>query len=212
MKEVRIRISEELYNRILERYKGCSVSEAIKDIIQKYMTGLIDFETVKTKVISSKFKTTCLNCGKTVNEGETVLWIKGVGVICRNCIISHIKDKFTDKDYKKLMLKLEVEIERLKTLKSELRKEVKDLIVKYYSLLSQINILESLRKLDEIIDYIEYTLSYIREIGEKHEITSNLKRIEEKLDTIRNEVMNKQIPQSWVEKIVKTLGVKIKQP
>lgn len=38
-----------------------------------------------TKVISAKFDSKCLECGKKVKVGQTVTWEKGKGVYCSKC-------------------------------------------------------------------------------------------------------------------------------
>lgn len=207
-KEIRVRIPEEIYKKILENYN--SVSEGVRDLLIKTLSGFIPLLSVsKPKIITIKHKTVCISCKRQISNGETGLWIKGLGVMCKYCILNYIKEKMTSRDYSKLILKLEVEIERLRALKNELKREISELIRKYYFLSSQVLVHEIMKKIEETIRIIEDAIYIYFTEGDKKEFTRQLKNIEDKLDRIKEEISKMQVPKSWIQKLMKELGVKI---
>jgi len=206
MKEIRFSVDNEVYEKLREEAekKNTSVKELISEILKQYFTRGFDLESVaKTKIITVKIPTICIVCKRRIHN-ETGLWIKGVGVICKHCLLQHVKDKMTQRDYSKLMLKLEVELERLKALKSELQKEVKSLIRKYY-ILSQMDIIE---RINEQIQEITSLLRYLGFSGEENtKLYDQLSRIADNLDALRVEVTKRVIPKEWIKKTMKEVGL-----
>ena len=209
MKELRITVDNELLEKIRSEAsrRNTSVKDVIIEILKQYFSKGFDLESVvKTKIITVKVPTICLNCKRRIHN-ETGLWLKGIGVICKHCLLQHVKDKFSDRDYRKLMLRLEVELERLKALKSELQKEVKEYIRKYYVLSYQVDVaIPLMKKLNETLNMLNSLIMHLASM--KHEeLAYQVSKIIDSLETIRQEVVKMGIPKTWIEKFAKDIGI-----
>lgn len=209
MKEIRVMVDDSLFEKIRDEAnkRNSNIKETITDILKQYFSKGLDLESVvKTKIITVKVPTICLNCKRRIHN-ETGLWLKGIGVICKHCLLQHVKDKFSDRDYRKLMLRLEVELERLKALKSELQKEVKEYIRKYYVLSYQVDVsLPLMKKLNETLNMLNSLIMHLASM-KNEELAYQVSKIIDSLETIRQEVVKMEIPKTWIDKFAKDVGI-----
>jgi len=187
-----------------------SLSELIEEALKNYIQGkvLILDNLPRPKIINPNFESTCILCGKKVtptNEfgfPRRVLWIKGLGIICDRCLIEKVISKISDKDYAKTIFKLETEIIRYRALRNDLRKAIIELCRKYY-------LLDYTVSLSDKIELIQSTIyNYMSTVIIKDEEQRKmLKKIQADLEVIKEYVKKVEIPESWVEKTLKELGL-----
>lgn len=212
MVEVRVNISNELYEKLRERSEkeNKSLSEFIRDILQNTVEKPpLDLEDqlkrVKIQFIKVNYPTKCLMCSGVIKDGDRGLWFKGFGVVCVKCLFNNALKRFTDKDYVKMLTKLRIDIEREKAIKTELLKEIRRLVMMYVSL-EHVDILKDVHE----------TVKTLRTLILDYDFLDNpeketLDKILNKLEDISDKLSKREIPKSWVDKIIKEVGIKLEE-
>ena len=205
-KEIRVTIEEDLYESLKKHCEesNTTIKDVVTEAIKSYLSSptkadLSELLSVKAKVIYVQHKTKCIICGSTIEINQRALWLKGIGCVCRKCLFEKALSKFTDKDYIKEITKLEIEIERLKAIKSELRKEIKRLAMLYTS----IEIIDVVNRLTSLADQIDRAL--YENVTSGKDVSDTLKKISKQLDDLVSQLRGRELPKTWVHKILKEL-------
>ena len=207
--EVRAKIPKDLHEKLLEIANNTndSIKGIVVKAIENYIKGvvMVTDRIVKVKPIIPQFRTRCLLCNNVIDPNEyksnqlKAVWIQGFGCICNDCIIKLIAQRLSDKDYAKDLLKYEVEIRRLRKLRTDLNKEVNELAKRYYILSNGVRVHE---KIDQVIDMI---YDYLRIVETSNVQKEALKKITIQLTEIRDELKKIEVPESWLKDIVKEI-------
>ena len=182
VKELRIKLDAELYDKLKEKAdkKGLSM----KDYLLPVLEALVKKESVdfikkppKTAVISLKYPTRCLRCGRELKETELAYWVEGVGVYCLDCYYSHF-----DKSLAKMYLRKR-ELERvIKELKKQ-ADSLADFIIEHRKLS------ELKRVYDEGIKAVQTLRWLVSRFKEDTELINKLLEVEAELREIKSKLL-----------------------
>lgn len=187
-KNITIRLDDKLYEK-LEKYArehGMSRVQVIVHALELLFNPIDSAEDIKDvtlREIIVKYKTKCIKCNRMVDIGEIAYWGKNYGVLCYDCYLK-ANQKAIGADAKKLV-KLYKEIRKLKTIKSELQREV-DLLadkLNVYELLDELY--SKLRNIETKIEAIITNLLHEQEDKQKfYELYNEVRDSVDKLNEI----------------------------
>jgi len=135
-----VKISEDLYKKVKEiaEKSGKSAREIVEEAINIYLLGKEqavdkDIKEVKEKWIVAKYPSKCSKCGKAINIGDMVYWVRIAYadnsmrsyIYCSDCYLSSF-DKSLARKYMKVK-ELEATTKSLKKLADSLAEEAKQL-------------------------------------------------------------------------------------
>ena len=204
MHEIRAKIPDDLYEEFMKYLSenNKTVKDSVIEALKAFLKGkqLVIESLPKCKIIITQYDTQCLFCNSEIKAGTKVIWFKGYGVVCKQCALRSLVDKYLDKDIAKQYIRTLADLERIKALKSEAQKHLKELLMK-------ISVLEQSCKLYEIKRIVRDLAIQVKEYYEfllssrisKEEFFKKmdevLSRLNEVIETIeKHEVM---IPEKW---------------
>jgi len=140
MSQVPIKVSEDIYKKVKEiaEKSGKSIREIVEEAINIYLLGKEqavdkDVKEIKNKWITAKYPSKCSKCGKTVNIGDMVFWVRITYadnsirsyIYCSDCYLS-LFDTSLAKKYLKIK-ELEATFKSLKKMCDSLAEQAKEL-------------------------------------------------------------------------------------
>jgi len=191
MPDTKVRVSQELYNKLRElaERSGKSMRELVDEAIRAYLLGSTGVEGkeikgITAKIIPLQYPAKCRRCGRQLNPGELAYWIKITYtdnsvrsyIYCLDCYYqsSALKEHYIKKrQLEKIIKELKKEADQLADRVLELRRKVQ-----LYSVVDEID-----RLIREIYDLLGYVLDKERRDA-LQQIMQRLEAIEEKMTSI----------------------------
>ena len=191
MPDTKVRVSQELYNRLkqLADKSGKSMRELVDEAIRAYLLGSTGIEGkeikgITAKIIPLQYPAKCRRCGRQLNPGELAYWVKITYtdnsvrsfIYCLDCYYqsSALKEHYIKKrQLEKVIRELKKEADSLADRVLELRRKVQ-----LYSVVDEID-----RLIREIYDLLGYVLDKERRDA-LQQIMQRLEAIEEKMTSI----------------------------
>ena len=139
MSQIPVKINEDIYKKVKEiaEKSNKSIREIVEEALNVYLLGKEqvdkDVKEIKNKWIVTKYTSKCSKCGKTVNVGDMVFWVRIIYadnsirsyIYCSECYLSSF-DTSLAKKYMKVK-ELEATYKSLKKMCDSLAEQAKEL-------------------------------------------------------------------------------------
>ena len=195
----KVRIDDELYNEIkkIAEKSGKSIRDVVEEALRAYLLGKAqvsdrDIKSVKEKWIAAKFASKCSLCGKEINQGELVYWVRieyedGSAksfVYCSDCYY---------RQFDKALAKKFLKEKELKAVIRGLEKEANELAEKVNKLKQEYDILklkeEVFKLYKEFHEFLGDAITSDEKLAKVNEFLERLQDIVDRVSRLESSLM-----------------------